>query len=55
MEICIFKNGAYHNSLFIQFEVHMKFKVGDVAVYPGKGVGRIEAINKRQIPDLIMQ
>ena len=30
----------------------MKFKVGDVAVYPGKGVGRIEAINTRQIPGL---
>ena len=30
----------------------MKFKVGDVAVYPGKGVGRIEAINARQIPGL---
>lgn len=30
----------------------MKFKVGDVAVYPGKGVGRIEAINSRMIPGL---
>ena len=30
----------------------MKFKVGDVAVYPGKGVGRIEKINKRLIPGL---
>lgn len=30
----------------------MKFKVGDVAVYPGKGVGRIDSINKRQIPGL---
>merc|ERR1712224_566832 len=30
----------------------MGFKVGDVAVYPGKGVGRIEKINKRQIPGM---
>ena len=30
----------------------MKFKVGDVAVYPGKGVGRIEAISTRKIPGL---
>ena len=30
----------------------MRFKVGDVAVYPGKGVGRIEEINVRQIPGM---
>ena len=36
----------------VQLEVKMKFKVGDVAVYPGKGVGRIEEINKRQIPGM---
>ena len=30
----------------------MKFKIGDVAVYPGKGVGRIDDINSRQIPGM---
>ena len=30
----------------------MNFKVGDVAVYPGKGVGRIHEIKTRAIPGL---
>ena len=30
----------------------MKFKIDDVAVYPGKGVGRIVNINSRLIPGM---